>query len=121
MNIALDNYGRDGEMRGDPSLLPSAFDRAATHGRLGMVHNIDRYRGLDGRIDAHVLRYERLQADFDAFVRSLGVPSPPELPHAKRGLMSDALDPRQVLRRDQLDAMNDIYSDEFEFFGYRML
>jgi hypothetical protein len=121
MSLAMSSYARGGELRGDPMKLQAEFDRTAKRGRLDAVRNIDLYRNAEGRIDAHVLRYESLHSDFEAFVRQLGANNVPSLPHAKRGLMSNAIDPRTVLRRDQLDAMNDIYADEFTFFGYPLL
>jgi hypothetical protein len=121
MSLAIDSYRRGGKMRGDPESMQAAFDRLASRGRLDVVRNIDLYRGADGRIDALVMRYEMLQSEFDSFVLALGVVPTPELPHAKRGMMSNGIDPRTVLRRDQLDAINKAYADEFDFFRYPRL
>ena len=45
----------------------------------------------------------------------------PRLPHAKRGLLSDRLDPREVLRPDQISLINEMFEDDFVAFGYPML
>ena len=67
-----------------------------------------------------LLRYETLERDLQAFAASLSVTLGP-LPHAKRGLMSDTLDPLTLLRHDQIDLINTLYAEEFEAFGYPML
>jgi hypothetical protein len=43
------------------------------------------------------------------------------LPHAKRGLMANSIDPPSVFRRDQLDVINALFAEEFERFGYPRL
>ena len=55
------------------------------------------YSDADGkhRMDT-LLRYERLADDFAAFVRSLGIENPPELPHVKKGIMADKLDGQRL-------------------------
>lgn len=86
-----------------------------------MVRNIDLYRDLSGAVVVRALRYESLQADFILFMRELGIHSPPPLPHVKKGLMSDGIDPRAVFTRPQLDTINDVYSEEFVTFGRERL
>jgi hypothetical protein len=113
-------YRRGAGMRQEGTRLAAAFDRARESGRIGAVRNIERYRSRTGALRAEVLRYETLRDDFDAFLRGLELPSL-ALPHAKRGLMANALDPRTVFRRDQLDAINAVYADEFDAFGYARL
>jgi hypothetical protein len=121
MTASISAYASGGDMRSDAAGLRIAFDRAARNGRIGAVRNIDLYRALDGALPADILRYETLQADFVAFLGGLGIATPPALPHAKKGLMSNDLDPRAILQRDQIDAINDVYADEFETFGYARL
>lgn len=93
--------------------LADALDRAFDGGKLDILKSIDMY---GGRIP-HVLHYERLEEDFAAFVETLGVPVPP-LPHAKRGPMSNAIDPASVFRRDQIDRLNALFAPELAAFGY---
>ncbi len=45
----------------------------------------------------------------------------PPLPHVKKGLMSDGLDPRTVLRADQIERINLLFAEEFDAFGYARL
>lgn len=121
MRQSLSGYARHGEMRGSTEGVADAFDRMAADGGLGLLRSIDFYRDAAGGIVAEPLRYERLQEDFDALTRSLGVKEPIPLPHAKKGLMANAIDPASVLRRDQIDTINRVLAEEFETFGYRRL
>lgn len=111
------SYRVGGTMLQALSDLSAAFDREHAAGRIAEAMNIPLYLNSAGVLRVEVLRYENLQDEFDAFVRTLGC-QPPPLPHAKKGLMSDTLDPRAIFRRDQIDAINDVFAEEFEAFGY---
>jgi hypothetical protein len=86
---------------------------------LPQLRSVWRYRNRAGELVATALRYERLQADLDAFLGQLGV-APIPLPHAKPGILSNRIDPTQVFRRDQIDRINRVLAEEFEFGGYPM-
>lgn len=121
MERSRDLYRRGGEMRTDWATILDVLDQGIRDRSILEVRNIDIYRAPDGRVTAEVMRYEQLEADYRAFVHSLGVATPPPLPHAKKGLMSDGFDPREVFRSDQLRAINDLFQEEFERFGYPVL
>ncbi len=118
MRLTYGNYRVGGEMRADPEALKAYIDRGFETGAVRDCRNIDRYRGPDGEILAQPMRYASLQADFDAFVRGLGIAAVPPLPHAKKGLLSDTLSPRDVLRPDQIDRIDTLFADEFDAFGF---
>ena len=120
MQLSYDAYRVGGAMEGDPAALKSAVDRGFATGDLRHVRNIDRYRMPDGRLAATPMRYSHLAEDFAGVVRAWGV-NPPSLPHAKKGLMSDRFDPRDILRADQIERINKLFSDEFAAFGYARL
>jgi hypothetical protein len=120
MQLSYTAYRGGGIMRADPAALQMAVDGGLASGEIRNTRNIDRYRGADGKVTVRQLHYDRLAEDFAAFVRGLGETVPP-LPHAKKGLMSDTLDPRQVLRPDQIARINQIFAEEFECFGYPMV
>jgi len=115
---AFDTYRRGGAMEGGHEGWERAFDQALETGGLQRLRNLDIYRDAKGAVTAEVLRYETLQADFDALVASLGVTREIALPHAKKGRMSNTMAPLDNLRRDQIDAINAIFSEEFDVFGY---
>jgi hypothetical protein len=121
MRLTYGAYRVGGEMRADTEALRQYVDRGFETGQIRDIRNIDRYRDATGRIAAQPMRYATLAAEFAAFVRSLGVPAVPPLPHAKKGLMSDRLDPRDILRPDQIAKVNDLFAEEFAAFGYPRL
>ncbi|HEY4944317.1 MAG TPA: hypothetical protein VII56_23010 [Rhizomicrobium sp.] len=121
MRLTYGAYRAGGEMRADGEALKTYVDRALENGQIRDVRNIDRYRGVDGKLAARPMRYASLQADYDAFVQSLGLAAAAPLPHAKKGLMSDRLDPRDMLRPGQIARINELFAAEFEAFGYERI
>jgi hypothetical protein len=117
MQLSYKAYRGGGAMQTDPAALQMAVDGGLTTGEIRNTRNIDRYRGPDGKLEVRQLRYDNLAEDFARFVRGLGE-KVPALPHAKKGMMSDTLDPRDVLRPDQIASINRIFAEEFESFGY---
>lgn len=112
----IDHLG--GYLRGQPMAssigdLSAAFDTARETGRLNAVAALNLYG--DGKVEW--LRYETLDRDLTALFTSLGATAP-ALPHAKRGVLSDQLDPSTVFRRNQLDWINARFAAEFDAFGY---
>jgi hypothetical protein len=97
--------------------ITSFLSRAFEEGTIRTVRNIDLYRGPSGAVEIRALRYEALESDFRRLMQDLGVASPPPLPHAKLGLMSDTLDPRTIFTRTQLDEINKVFAEEFSVFG----
>jgi hypothetical protein len=120
MQNAMPAYRRGGEMLSDPSGFRKRLEKACKSGAVRTVRNIDRYKDKDGALHVEVMRYETLQRDFDRLLASFGA-GPVTLPHAKKGLMSDTLDAREIFRRDQLNTLNSIFADEFDAFGYPRL
>jgi hypothetical protein len=110
---------------GDSSSLPDRIvrdlDKALLRGGLERLRSIELYRSASGAIVAEPLRYESLREDCDSFLRSIGVTHSVRLPHAKKGLMANRIDPACIFRRDQLDAINALFAEEFERFGYRRI
>jgi len=93
--------------------LAASLDRAIADDRLARLKTADFYGGRTPR----VLHYEVLEQDLAAFATELGV-APPPLPHAKRGPLSNRIDPTLVFRRDQIDWLNAYFAAEFTAFGY---
>jgi hypothetical protein len=118
MKETFDAYQRGGDMRSEPGTWARAFDETMESGGLQIYMNMGIYRDPTGSMAMHVLRYERLQDDFDAFTAALGVTHRIPLPHAKKGLMSNSFRPAEILRRDQIDTINAMFTEEFEIFGY---
>lgn len=114
------SYLQGGEMKGDSQRL-GRFIKRLLRGNLKRIQNLHYYTDESGRLRAHILRYENLQAELDALVAQRGWPSPPPLPHAKKGVMANERDPREIFSREQLDRINELMADEFEQYGYPKL
>jgi hypothetical protein len=120
MQASYADYAAGRCMQMVPALLARWLDTGIADGTLLRVRNIDLYRGPDGSLAARVLRYAGLADELNAFLAERGAPAV-TLPHAKKGLMSDTLDPRAVLRPDQIARLNELFREEFETFGYPMI
>jgi hypothetical protein len=117
IGIERDPYARVISALGGVEYLAGRLDSAAED-FLPQLRSIWRYRNRAGELVATALRYERLQADLDAFLGALGI-APIALPHAKPGILSNRIDPTQVFRRDQIDKINAVMAEEFAFGGYQ--
>lgn len=110
-------YKVGADMAGATEGLARDFDALGPKA-LASLPNIDLYRDESGAVAALPLRYEQLEADLAGFLGELGVAPRVALPHAKKGLLSNRLDPRVIFRRDQLDTINRLFAEEFDAFGY---
>jgi hypothetical protein len=97
------------------------LDQAVENRTILAVRNIDRYRGPDGSISAHVIRFENLADEVQQFIRSLGIDYRSSFPHAKKGILADNLDPRLLLDKQQIRLINELFQQEFETFHYQPL
>ena len=119
--LSFDSYQTGGEMRSDWHDLKNYLDQAIENRSIAAVKNIERYRGLNGLISAHVMRFENLTDDFRQFTRSLGIDYRSTLPHAKRGIFANDLNPRDLLDNRQLNSINELFQEEFDTFNYKSL
>jgi len=119
--LSYDAYQTGGAMRSDWRDLKNYLDRAVEDRRIVAVKNIERYRGPDGLITGHVMRFEHLAHDFRQFTQSLGLDGRWPLPHAKKGIFANQLDPRELLDKQQLNLINEIFQEEFDTFDYQSL
>lgn len=116
MRSHFDNY-RDGRaMPVKPESLSAELDHRRRKGGMPKLKNMEVYAGYQPRF----LRYENLRTDLAAFADLLGLKLP-SLPHAKRGALSNSIDPKSVFSRDQLDWINAYFAEEFAAFGYEMV
>src|SRR5262249_12307342 len=120
MEVSYAEYMSGGAMRADHQQLIKALDLYIADGSISLTRNIDLYRGANGDLAARALRYTELPGALHGFLAELGAPMP-VLPHAKKGLMADTLDPRALLRPDQIARINDLFYEEFQAFGYPMI
>lgn len=119
--LSYDAYQAGGAMRSDRQAIREYLVEAIENKAFVAVRNIERYRGLDGLITAKVMRFERLADDFSSLVRDLGIDWALSLPHAKKGILADDLDPRDFFNHRQIALVNEIFGEEFETFNYERL
>ncbi len=120
MRATFANYVQGDAMRANLQQLSRALDLIIEDGTISLVRNIDLYRGWDGTSAADVLRYAELPGSLNDFLAEVGAPLP-LLPHAKKGLLADTLDPRALLRPDQISKLNELFHEEFQTFGYPII
>jgi hypothetical protein len=111
-------YLSGGKLQTDLGALRDAVDRIFDTGEFAEVKNIELYRGEDEGVAVRALRHENLEAELRKFLGSRGLRTLPYLPQAKKGLISDRLDPLEFFSKEQLRRINDIFGDEFDTFGY---
>jgi len=99
---------------------PPDFERFVSRYRYRPERKTFEIYSISGRIVADViLRYERLQADFEEFVASLGVKDCPELPRAKGQHRKSAnRDYRKMYNNRTRRIVERRYAREIEAFGY---
>ncbi len=122
MAVKFSRYRRTGEdISISPDQIGSIVETQMKRRDIEICKNIDLYRGSDGRIPVRVLRQEALAEEFAKLMVDYGISPAPELPHAKKGVNSNSVDPKTVFTREQLDRINAVYADEFDTFGYERL
>lgn len=108
-------------MLSDAKVIENIVDRRLAGQRLQECRNIERYCDANGELIVRIICYENLEQEFAALMAEFRISPAPKLPHAKPGVNANSFDPREVLRRDQLDDINELFADEFERFGYECI
>ncbi len=108
-------------MRSDLDQLKGYLGQIIETREILIVKNIHRYRDLKGRLPAYRMRFENLEKDFHEVTAKLGLGCRSPLPHAKMGIQADGLDPRDLLSRQQIETINELFREEFETYGYPLL
>jgi len=119
--LSFSSYDTGGEMRSNRDELKNYLESAIDDRSVVAVKNIERYRGLNGRVSAHVMRFEHLTADFREFALELGIDYQQPLPHAKKGISANSIDPRDLLGRRHITLINALFAEEFETFHYQRI
>jgi hypothetical protein len=118
---AATGYKETGVMVSTPEALKAAINDLFDSGSIKKLVNIKKYRDADGNLAAEIMRYENLAEDFAAFMAKLGIENPPTLPHAKKGLLSDQIDPRNHFTDNQISRINSLFAEEFAEYNYPRL
>jgi hypothetical protein len=119
--LSFGAYQMGGRMRSERQALKAFVKKAVDDRRILAVRNIDRYRDSNGLISARIMRYECLENDFRRFMASLGVEYRSALPHAKEGILSNSVDPREFFDDGEIALINALFREEFDTFNYTEL
>ena len=85
-----------------------------------LVKNIDLYKDSNGDLSKiRILRYENLKDDISKLMQTLNIEKHYKLPHLKQGMSSLNIDLTDVFSKNQFTQVNEIFDEEFEFFGYK--
>jgi len=115
-----EDYHRGRAMQFDAGITRQVIDMLIRDRVVLRCRNIDRYKRRSGELKLKLMRFETLQADFTGLLKELGVPEPfPALPHVKNGNWKAR--PADVLLPAQIGAINQLFEEEFAYFGYPML
>jgi hypothetical protein len=122
MELNFDKYKKTGNaMYSDIKSLKLKVSDFFREGKISDVKNIDLYKNHERHVETHILRFENLHEDLARLMVKLNIKAYPELPHLKKGILSKNIDPHDVFEKDQLEAINDIFRQEFDLFGYKMI
>jgi hypothetical protein len=119
--LSWESYLAGGKLQTDRAALRRSVDWIMENGEFATVRNIEQYRGSDGRVAARPMRYDNLASELAKFLNGLGIERVPHLPHAKKGLLSERLDPEEFFSKKQISIINEVFREEFGTFGYPML
>jgi len=119
--VSFDNYQIGGELKADWQDIKRYLNEAVAQGSIAAVKNIERYRRADGLITARVMRFDKLEEDFKQLAADLTIDFVGNLPHAKKGILADQVNPRDLLSRQQISLINEMFLEEFSTFGYEQL
>ncbi len=68
------------------------------------------------------IRHETLHRDYENFLTHLNLSGQnQDLPHAKKGVLDQNLDPVSLFTRAQLNEINRLFANEFDQYGYQKL
>lgn len=116
--ISFSGYKKGQGINDNRENVSKGFDQLVRGKRLFFVKNLLRYQDASGSVhDVTLLKYENLSDDLAAFAKRKDMDLP-ELPFAKKGLMSNKLDPLDLFEPRQIEIINTLYEDEFKAFGY---
>lgn len=116
--LSFSAYQTGARMRSDRHALKAFLKEAIDEHRILAVRNIDRYRDTDGLISKRIMRYECLEEDFRRFMAGLGIEYRSTLPHAKKGILSNSVEPREFFDDSEIVLINELFREEFDTFNY---
>ncbi|HEX5238917.1 MAG TPA: hypothetical protein VFW39_10710 [Sphingomicrobium sp.] len=113
-------YRRGATADNSASQVAAEVDRLIDEDKITRVLNISRYRDFDGRIDSPPWKTTSLGEDIARFFEARGLAAP-SVVNAKKGLRSEKHEPATVLKAHQINVINELFAEEFAFFGWPII
>jgi hypothetical protein len=121
MQLAFPLYKKTGKaMNQDLELVIKQIDKMIDDGSILNARNIDLYKNKSGILNLCIVRYENLHEDLASILcqhKKMWITAS-SLGHYKRGLNSETIDIKSVLNPRQIAKINNIFSEEFDAYGY---
>ncbi|WP_101759937.1 hypothetical protein [Oceanicoccus sp. KOV_DT_Chl] len=122
MMLNFSEYKKSGaDMLTDIDVLKLQINSMFTAGQIGMVKNIDMYKTPAGSTTVRIVRFENLVDEVAKIVTGFGGVEREPIQHYKKGMSSLDLVVEEVFTPTQIQRINEIYKEEFESFGYKMI
>ena len=120
--LKFSEYKKSGKaMISDLKALKSYLQKVIDDRSILNVKNIDMYKNNAGKVCTEILHFERLEEDINRLMSRLNLTVYPKLEHYKKGISSNNLDLLSVFSTRQIALINELFEDEFNYFGYRMI
>ena len=118
MSLGLKRYKSTGALTVDPDDVTRLIRRSIEDRSLHSLDNSQIYKAATGAPKVHILRFENIEHDFARLQKLLGIEQPLRLPHLKKGGAGVEMPVGAYLGAEEIAVVNEIFSDEFAFFGY---
>lgn len=120
MAFSFEYYKIGQDKIADMEEISFLIDRSLANGSILKLKNIDLYK-YHSKVVAHVLQNENLQDNFINLLKKLKIGTNITLPHAKKGILANKLDPLDYLSKNHLLKINEFFREEFDTFGYKTI
>ena len=122
MQLNFTNYQRTGmKMTSTMADLKYHLNKVIDDRSILNVKNIDLYKDRAGRVRTEIFHFENLKEDVKTLMSRLSINTYPRLEHFKEGMQSNNIDLLDIFSQKQINTINELFSDEFECFGYQMI
>lgn len=112
-----EDYKRGASLPDAGKSITDWVDAIFASGRIQRIVNIEKYRYPDGSVRVQPWKTGTLSDDIAHFLEARGLPAVPVI-RTKEGAKSDRLAPGDVLRPDQIAAINELFAEEFRYFNW---
>jgi hypothetical protein len=122
MRLGFTKYKQTGKpIKNELKSIKNQIQKNIDDGSVAIVKNIDLYKDNKGKIIPNILPYENLEEELYELMDKLNISNFPTIGHFKKGILSSKIDPLAVFTSKQLSFINEVFDEEFKYFGYKKL